>query len=155
MVFDGLRLLSTTHTCDSGRCGGARGARPLFIFPLVVCRLQCSPWSRRAEFWAAASLAWPSLRTCPLMQFCSWCASMWCTTSLHCPFSCVVNEKCQTFYFVSICFILFRLLLLSQFVFSSFCLLDFLLCQVVRVFWPVVGSVTMFVMVVGCFSECS
>ena len=37
--------------------------------PFVVCRLECSPWSRRAEFEAAASLAWPSPCTCRLMIF--------------------------------------------------------------------------------------
>ena len=68
----------------------------------------------------------------PSHDFRAWCTSIWCTSRLQCPFQCVINKKCQTFQFVSVCFKLFRLFFLLLIVFT-FLLLVFL-CQVVPVF---------------------
>ena len=88
------RHLSDRATCRCSRCTSS-------FSPFVLSRLKCSPWSRRAEFEAAASLTWPSPCTCTLTQCCKWCASVWCTSRLHCPFSCVVSKN---FFYILDCF---------------------------------------------------
>ena len=88
----------------------------------------------------------------PSHDFRAWCTSIWCTSRLHCPFQCVINKKCQTFQFVSVCFKLFRLFFLFLLVFT-FLLLVFLCVKLFQCFWLVVRSVTVFFMVVVCFQN--
>ena len=122
------RHLSDRATRRCSRCTSS-------FSPFVVCLLQCSPWSRRADFEAAASLAWPSPCTCPLTQ----CFALG-APQFDAPHVCTVLSHVSSvnffyFYIVSARCKLCSSCLIFQIVFNSFFLLDFLLCQVVPVFF--------------------
>ena len=154
LILEGFRWfeIAVNNTHLSQRATWRCSRRTSSFSPFVVCRLECSPWSRRAEFEAAASLAWPSPCTCRLMIF------VLRAPQFDAPHVCIVLSSVSSttnvrhsgmFQFVSSCSGYFS----CFFLFSLF-VVGFLVCQVVPVF--LACCVKCYCVFHGCslFSEC-
>ena len=154
LIFEGFRwfeiAVNNTHLSQWATWRCSRRTSSFFSFcslPSRMLSVISAGW-----IWGGCVTGVTQPLHLPSHDFRASCASIWCTSRLHCPFKCVINNKCQTFWYVSVCFKLFRLFFLFLLLVFTFCCW-FSCVKLFQCFWLVGWSVTAFFMVVVCFQN--